>query len=245
MNLLFKKLERSPALVRVVPFVVFVGFTFLQGKLGSTSLYWIYFLKTIVGAWLILLVRPLIPEMKWNFSWEGVTVGVAVFALWVGLEGLYPSFDEMVQTYLCPLLKGAGLESWCPKSRRDLPWNPLEAFGANSSWTWMVIAVRILGSSIVVPPLEEVFYRSFLYRYIAKPDFQSMPLGQFNGTSFLVTSAVFGFAHDQWLAGILCAFAYQGLVCWKKRLDDAMTAHAITNCLLGLWVIWKGAWNFW
>jgi hypothetical protein len=24
-----------------------------------------------------------------------------------------------------------------------------------------------------------------------------------------------------------------------------MTAHAITNLLLGVWVAWKGAWNFW
>jgi hypothetical protein len=24
-----------------------------------------------------------------------------------------------------------------------------------------------------------------------------------------------------------------------------MTAHAITNFLLGLWVVWKGAWSFW
>ena len=45
--------------------------------------------------------------------------------------------------------------------------------------------------------------------------------------------------------GILCGFAFQGLVCWKKRLGDAMTAHAITNGLLGLWVVWRGAWHFW
>ena len=62
----------------------------------------------------------------------------------------------------------------------------------------------------------------------------------------LITSIAFGLVHpQQWLAGILCGFAYQGLVCWKKRLGDAMTAHAITNLLLGLWVIWKNAWNFW
>ena len=53
------------------------------------------------------------------------------------------------------------------------------------------------------------------------------------------------FAHREWLAGILCGFAYQGLVCWKKRLGDAMTAHAITNFLLALWVVGRGAWKFW
>jgi hypothetical protein len=28
-------------------------------------------------------------------------------------------------------------------------------------------------------------------------------------------------------------------------LGDAMTAHALTNFPLGLWVVWKGAWSFW
>jgi uncharacterized protein len=98
----------------------------------------------------------------------------------------------------------------------------------------------------VVPPLEEVFYRSFLYRMFVKNDFRAMPLGQFHGLSFVVTSALFGLMHpDRWLAGIFCGLAYQWLVVHKNRLGDAMTAHAITNFLLGLWVVWKGAWSFW
>jgi len=97
------------------------------------------------------------------------------------------------------------------------------------------------GSTLIVPPLEEVFYRSFLYRYIAKPDFLSVPLNQFLPLPFLATAAVFGFSHNEWLAGILCGAAYQGLVIRKNRLGDAMTAHAITNFLLGLWVVWRGA----
>jgi len=31
----------------------------------------------------------------------------------------------------------------------------------------------------------------------------------------------------------------------ENRLGDAMTAHAITNFLLGVWVVWRHAWNFW
>jgi hypothetical protein len=50
---------------------------------------------------------------------------------------------------------------------------------------------------------------------------------------------------DRWLAGILCGLAYQGLVVFKNRLGDAIVAHTLTNFLLGLWVIYKGAWSFW
>jgi hypothetical protein len=108
-----------------------------------------------------------------------------------------------------------------------------------------MIVARILGSTLVVPPLEEVFYRSFVYRYIANQNFPSVPLNQFLPWPFLATAAVFGFSHNEWLAGILCGAAYQWLVLRKNRLGDAMTAHAITNFLLGVWVVWRGAWHFW
>jgi CAAX prenyl protease-like protein len=63
--------------------------------------------------------------------------------------------------------------------------------------------------------------------------------------AFAITCAIFGLAHEQWLAGILCGAIYQSLVCWRGHLGDAMTAHGITNFLLGVWVVWKGAWHFW
>ena len=223
MNYLRRKFEGSPEYARIAPFVIFVVLTALQGQLGKGSEYWLYLLKTVVGAWLIWEMRPFVEEMRWKVSWEAVVIGVAVFAVWVGLDGHYPRLSEL----------GEG-------------WNPFKQYGAGSATAWMYVMVRIGGSSLVVPPLEEVFYRSFLYRMFVKTDFRAMPLSQFHGLSFVVTSAIFGFMHpDRWLAGILCGLAYQWLVIRKGRLGDAMTAHAVTNFLLGLWVVWKGAWNFW
>jgi CAAX prenyl protease-like protein len=221
MFFLKKKFENSPELARFVPFGVFVALTFAQGETDAASRYWMYLVKTLVGAWLILETRPFVEEMRWKLSWEAVVVGVVIFALWVGLDGLYPRLTELK----------AG-------------WNPHNKFGEGMAWFY--VTVRIIGSSIVVPPLEEVFYRSFLYRYFVKIDFRAMPFNQFHGLSFFVTSIIFGVLHpDRWVAGIICGLAFQWLVIHKNRLGDAMTAHAITNFLLGLWVIWKGAWNFW
>jgi CAAX protease family protein len=111
---------------------------------------------------------------------------------------------------------------------------------------WFYAVVHLAGMTFIVPPAEEVFYRSFLYRYFVKLDFLAMPLGQFHALSFVVTSVLFGLMHPPWwLAGIICGLAYQWLVIRKNRLGDAMTAHGITNLLLGLWILWKGAWSFW
>ncbi|NLH73243.1 MAG: CAAX prenyl protease-related protein [Verrucomicrobia bacterium] len=225
MKAIHKSFESSPLVARVAPFIVFIALTLFQGRLGESSHYWIYLAKTLVGLWLVLMSRPFVSEMRWAFGWEAVAVGIAVFIMWVGIDPFYPRLPGMGQS--------------------AATWNPIAHYGQSSAVAWLFIVTRILGSTFVVPPIEEVFYRSFLYRYIMKQDFLSVPLGMFAWTPFIATAAVFGLAHHQWLAGILCGMAYQWLVIRKQRLGDAMTAHAITNFLLGLWVVWKNAWHFW
>jgi len=230
-----KFFSSSPGVARVAPFIIFVLLTVAQGKCGPASAYWFYFAKTMVGIWLILAMRPLVMEMRWAFSWEAVAVGVGVFAVWVGISG-----EWLTQQSLWVKLGLAHAPAEPVKA-----WNPNMEFGSNSALAWLFIVTRILGSTFVVPPLEEVFYRSFLYRYIASQNFLSIPLDKFLPWPFLATALVFGFAHNEWLAGILCGAAFQWLVIRKHRLGDAMTAHAITNFLLGIWVVWRGAWQFW
>ena len=235
MQFLNRFLGTSPLLARVAPFVVFLALTSCQGRFGAASAYWFYLAKTLVAVWLIWEMRPLVSEMRWAISWEAVVVGIGVFVLWIGLDPFYPKLTEIITKL--------GLSKFF--GTHQAIWNPHEQFGQNSALAWLMIVTRILGSTLVVPPLEEVFYRSFLYRYVAKPDFLSVPLNRFLPLPFLVTAAVFGISHSQWLAGILCGMAYQWLVLRKNRLGDAMTAHAITNFLLGVWVAWQGAWQFW
>jgi CAAX prenyl protease-like protein len=222
MNELRERFRSSPIYVRVAPFIIFLILTFapMMG-IGESWNYWFYLIKTAVGAWLIWEMRPFVAEMRWAFSVEAVVVGVAVFVMWVGTYQWFPHF------------KASGPE-----------WNPHAQFGNNSTLAWTFLATRVLGMSLVVPVLEEVFWRSFLYRWFVRTDFQSMPLSQFHPTSFIVTSMLFGFEHPQWLAGMLCGFAFQWLVLRKNRIGDAITAHAITNFLLGVWVVWKHDWKF-
>jgi CAAX prenyl protease-like protein len=229
-----KPFERSPIAARVLPFAVFLVLTFAQGQFGEASRYWFYLAKTLAGAWLLWEMRPFVSEMRCAFSWEAVIVGAGVAVLWIGLDGWYPRLGEL--SVKLGLAKPAATPA---------AWNPHVQFGQGAALAWFFIAVRILGASLVVPALEEVFFRSFLYRYFARADFQSVALGQFLPLPFFAVSAVFALEHQEWLAGLLCGFAYQGLVIWKQRLGDAIVAHGITNFLLGLWVVGKGAWRFW
>src|ERR1041385_2961608 len=217
MDFLRAKLRASPIHARVVPYVVILILTFVQGSEGPAR-FWIYLAKMFVGAWCIWQVRDLVPEARWKISWEALVVGVGVCAIWVGLDPYYPKLEFLV--------KGGH------------PWNPFEQFGDKSALAWFFVAVRTFGSAIVVPPIEEAFFRSFLYRYLVKTNFEAMPLNRFHGLSFVVTALIFGLLHYQWLAGIVCGMAYQWLVVRKNRLGDAIMAHAITNFLLGVWIAW-------
>jgi len=221
-RLLEKIFSSSPSIARVAPFAVFLALTFCQGHFGASSAYWFYLAKTIVGAWLIWEMRPVVSEMRWAISWEAIVVSVAIFAVWVGLDPYYQHL-----------------------TKSGPAWNPNVEFGEGSALAWLFILTRLLGSTFIVPPLEEVFYRSFLYRCIASQNFLSVPLNRFLPFPFFATAIAFGFSHNEWLAGILCGAAFQWLVIRKNRLGDAMTAHAITNFLLGVWIVWKQAWNFW
>ena len=209
---------------RVVPFFIFLLLTAGQGQFGHASSYWFYLAKTAMGLWMIAEMWPLVTEMRWAFSWEAVAVGLGVLVMWIGLDPWFPKLH----------LAKASVEDA----------NPLLVFGTHSPLAFF-LGVHLFGMTVVVPPLEEVFYRSFLYRYLVRPSFQEVPLNRFLPIPFIATAIVFGFEHSQWLAGILCGLAYQWLVWRKNRLGDAILAHAITNFLLGIWVIWRGEWNFW
>ena len=229
MNALTARLKASPPLARVLPFVVFLVLTSCQGSLGTESHFWVYLAKCVVGVWLIRVTWPLVSEMRWVISFEALLAGTLVFILWVTLDVPYTKF-----------------------SQPDDSWNLQKQFAAAPVMVWVFAGVRIAGSTLLVPMLEEVFYRSFLYRYILAPNWMFTAHSSFAVKPFLITSIVFGFTHQHWLAGIACGIIYQLLVIRTNRIGDAITAHAVTNLLLGVWVITQGfgyaeksQWHFW
>jgi CAAX prenyl protease-like protein len=222
MSDLLRKVRSSPMACRVAPFLIFAALTSCQGLFGEASKYWLYFAKSVLGIFLLYAVWPAAKELRCTISLEAVLAGVGVIVMWIALDPIYRKF-------LNP----------------DKLWNPNEEFGAGSPMAWFFIIARIAGATLIVPPIEELFYRSFVYRYVISARFEDVPLRRFHMGSFLITSIIFGLSHREWLAGILCGMAYQWLVIRRGHLGDAVSAHAISNLLLGLWVVNQRAWQFW
>ena len=209
-------------------FVIFLALTFCQGKFGAASAYWFYFAKTLAGAWLIWEMRPFVSEMRWAFSWEAV-VGRRRNFCGLGRLGM----DDIIRTLMkLGVSRSAGKSADAMESGRTIRHRLALVFHRwlpRDSWTQHSSCRR----------WRKFFTARFCIATSPNQNFLSVPLNQFLPLPFFATAAVFGFSHNEWLAGILCGAAYQWLVLRKNRLGDAMTAHAITNFLLGVWIVWS------
>jgi len=206
-----------PWLPYSAPFAVFAASTYLQAvvSVGDGNA---YMLKTLAAGSMLALFWPsLRAEIEW--AWDGLAVlaGVGVFMVWIGLEGHYPQIGH---------------------STFEPPTAGPVAFG-------VAIGIRLLGASLLVPVMEEIFWRGFVMRYLVSSRFKTVPLGYFTWYAFTLTAVAFGFEHHRWLPGVVAGAVYAALLCRTRRLSSPIQAHAVTNLLLGIYVIYTAQWSFW
>ena len=220
----------ADALRRVVPFVVFMALLFLRGQAPLDDSWgfdtrWLYGLTLPVVGGLLLwwwrrygeLHRQNLPSAReWLLS---VVVGVVVFALWIHLDAPWMQLGE-------------------PSAR----FVPLDAAG---QLVWPLVVLRWLGATLVVPVMEELFWRSFLMRWVERAQFETVDPRSVGARAVLLSTFVFVLAHPLWLAAALAGLAYALLYRATGRLWTAVIAHAVTNGLLGVWVVASGQWQFW
>lgn len=217
-NTLADLVDRYPWLPFVAPFALFVTFTSTQ-PLVPGSVVWVYPLKTVLTGAVILALARWLEAPGEPFLIAAICVGAAVLAVWVLSDGLYP-------------LIGA---SPVFDPHRELP--PSQAY----AW----IGFRLVGAAVVVPIVEEYFWRGFLIRWLVRPDFRSVRMGTFTWYSFLATSVLFAVEHDRWLAGLIAGVAYNALYYRTRSLKSCILAHGITNLGLGIYVLTGSHWRFW
>lgn len=110
---------------------------------------------------------------------------------------------------------------------------------------WWYIGFRLFGAVLVVPLMEELFWRAFLIRWLVDSDFKQVPVGTFTGPSFAITVALFGAEHREWLAGLICGAMYNWVLYKRKDVFSCVVAHAVSNAALAAWVLARGDWKFW
>jgi CAAX prenyl protease-like protein len=190
--------------------------------MASAPNYWVFPLQTAVsGALLAQGWR----SIEWRAP-RGLLlafgVGATAFALWISPH------------------------EWLGFPARRYGFDP-EFFGASGCSYALNLGVRLLRLVVVVPLIEEIFWRGFLLRYLIDEDFTRVPFGTFSWKSFCIVSAAFCLEHSppDWPAALATGILYNFLACRTRNLAACVFAHAVTNFLLGIYVLHTRQWGFW
>ncbi len=220
----------SPAVVRILPFAAFMTFVIASSFLPEPAaggsgwdMRFVYVLRTAVVAALLLAFWRHYSELAWmelkRCAWlPAVLTGMVVFVIWIALDQPWATMGE------------------------PAPFDPRKADGAID---WMITVPRLIGLAIVVPVMEELFWRSFIQRWIDTPQFLNADPRRASRRAFLVTAALFALEHNLLLAGLLAGLAYGALYLRSGNLWSPVIAHAVTNALLGAWILATGSWHLW
>ena len=226
------RIALTPAVARCLPFGVFMVLLALRSLLdeeATAALRWLYAVQAGAAAgalaWLWRhyseLERVRVRAAPRSFLTTGlaVAVGLAVFGLWIQLTAPWMRLGEPSTTFV-----------------------PVDAAG---QLQWPLILVRCAGAVLVVPLIEELFWRSFLMRWLDRRDFLAQPPQATSAYALIVSSAVFALGHDLWLAAFIAGLCFGLLYRSTGRLWHAVLAHAVANAALAAWVIGQRDWAFW
>lgn len=211
------------AFIRCAPFGLFITFLVL-GSLLDEAPEWLPLARAALVASLIAWFWADYRELR-----EGAGVGVsgwgaalaggaAVFVVWTQVDW-----------------------DWAVVVRPD----GLDPHSDDGTMNWPLALGRLAGLVLVVPVMEELFWRSFLLRWIEKHDFLAVSPRQVGWGAMLITTALFAVEHNRWFAGAIAGAVYALLYMRTGNIWVAIIAHMVTNAMLGIWILATGSWQFW
>ena len=162
----------------------------------------------------LLLVRRSLPAPSFAWSWTAALLGVLVGAAWVAWGGAPGS------------TLGSALGALPPVDR--------------AAW----LAVRITGSVLVIPVVEELAFRGFLLPWLVSPDFEKVDPRAWTWTAVILSSLAFGAIHEHWVLGTLAGVVFAAARLRRGRLSDAILAHAVANAVVAAAAL-SGRWGLW
>ncbi len=217
--------DRNVYIAYVGPFATFLLFLAVSNFGGAgtgSAIYWIYPIQTLVCGAMVLFYRKYY-FWQWNRGLaSSLVAGFLVLGIWLAPQ---------TSGFAGPRIEG---------------FNP-DLFRSSLFAYCVVVGLRFLRLVVVVPILEELFWRGFLLRYLIATRFDSVPFGTFSWSSFLTVSLLFAAEHAQhdWLPGLLAGSIYNAVAYRTKSLSCCTVAHAITNFGLGIYIMQTRQWGFW
>jgi len=203
----------------VAPFLLFELLLVVESWFPDHH-YLLYPVKTVIVGALILWYGKSLPDLRPSRLWLSILVGILGVVLWIGLDPYLVRYDQ-------PLLGR----------------NPFQLYPAGEAW--LLFAFRVVGIALIVPVMEELFWRAFLMRWLISENFTQVPLGTYRPFSFLATTACFAAVHgEEWPLAVIVGLLYGAWFVRTKNLGNIIAAHAATNFLLIFYSLASDDWHF-
>jgi CAAX prenyl protease-like protein len=181
----------------------------------------------VMAAVLWFIARPVI-DLRVRHLAPTLLIGLAVFAIWIAPDLLFKGYRHYW------LFDNALV----PKAATTL--------SIDGVMSRPVLALRMIRAVVIVPIVEELFWRAWLMRWIIDQNFESIPLGKYTAISFWTVAVLFASEHGPyWDVGLAAGIIYNWWMVRTRSLGDLILAHAVTNFSLGLYVIATGKWEYW
>jgi CAAX prenyl protease-like protein len=230
----------------IVPFAVYMlggmfeptadkPFSFLGFSIEYDAYPIVYTIKIVLTVLAIVAVSPGYRQFPLRLSPLAPLVGVVGVILWIAICKL-----QLETSLLGPL----GLDSLVDLGRRP-GFNPLAELADRPPLAYGFLAIRFFGLAAVVPLIEEFFIRGFVMRFVIDADWWKVPFGTLTPVAIAAGTLLPMLMHP---AEIFAAAVWFTLITWlmfkTKNIWDCVAAHAVTNLLLGMWVVATGDWEF-
>lgn len=215
-------------LAYLIPMGTFLVLTQIGVWWGGTYPY-VYVAKTFAVAILLAIFWKRYTAIRWSFWPLGVALGVIGVVQWVGMQ-----------------LWLQGHVAWFKPPDAAAVFNP-ERDIPSPALRWAFVGVRLAGATLVVPVMEELFWRDYLWRRVIAPnDFKLAAVGEWDAKAFALVPLLFAAVHGNWwLTAVGWGFLIGGLLAFTRSLGACIAMHAVTNLLLGLYVLRYRDWAFW
>jgi len=209
----------NPASVYLAPMLTILLIAMLTRIVGG-GFDFLYPFKVIGAGVVLWLYRDRLAEFRRDVSWFAVMLGGVVFIVWVVLQprSNVGAEDHAFATQLASMSV------------------PIAAL-------WL--AIRTIGAVVTVPIAEELAFRGYLLRKLVSADFERVDFRHFTMLSFVLSSALFGVLHQQWIAGAIAGMLFAVAIYWRGALFDAIVAHSTANAMLAAYVLAAHRWSLW
>ena len=219
--------ERYRALPYIIPFALFYFF-FLAAQRFGFDAYWDTPLRVVVLGTACAVCWPREIAAVPKYWVASGAIGLAVFAIWIAPELIFPGYRDL----------RVFSNAFIPRAHSSISPDAL-----NSGW---VLFWRTARAVIVVPFIEELFWRGWMMRWLVNTRFETVPIGVASPAAFWITALLFASEHGAyWDVGLIAGIIYNLWIIRSKSLADCILAHAVTNAALTAYIIGAHQWQYW